>query len=241
MKTIFGSLLLALLVTPAFSQTTARPVGEPEASIVGIESAQQYLRDVTVSKFEDAGFWTTSMPMDQGYIISRKLVGSPLGKDSLDQERIAQEVEIGNSAGANVLGVRVHFYKRGMNYFYIYPMRPIGIEGICKTLSVWIVGRNFNHVLKIVISDYYGQVKELTLGKLNHTGWKKMTVAVPPSIVQTDYHYSDRNGIKFLGFRIESDLLESQGQYYVYFDDLSAVTDLFLESARDEDDISDIW
>jgi hypothetical protein len=35
--------------------------------------------------------------------------------------------------------------------------------------------------------------------------------------------------------------MDSFGTYYVYFDDLRAVTDLFGESKRDADDMSDGW
>jgi hypothetical protein len=241
-KTSLMILFLCMIVClPAFAQTTARPVGEPDAAKVGIDTAQQHLKDVTVSKFEDASFWKVSMWEDQGFLISRRLVGVPAAKADLDAERLADEELIGIPEGSHVLGVRVDFNKRGMNQFYVYPMRPLAIEGICKTLSVWVVGRNFKHVLKIMLSDYFGNYVELTFGKLNFTGWKKLTLAVPPSITQTDYHYTTRNGLKFLGFKIETDLEESFGRYYIYFDDLSAVTDLFLESNLDPDDMQDIW
>ncbi len=240
MRRLIGFAVIFFLISlMAFSQT--KPVGEPDASKLGVDSAQQYLKDITVTKFEDASFWFTTMPQDQGQITWRQLDGSPAGKVELDAERLKDEEAIGIPSGRYVLGVRVDFYKRGLNEFYIYPMRPLAIEGISKTLSVWVVGRNFNHVLKVLVADYFGRHQEITLGKLNFTGWKKMTVAVPPTITQTDYHYTDRNGIKFLGFKVECDLLESRGRYYIYFDDLSAVSDLFLEQALDVDDMADIW
>ena len=43
------------------------------------------------------------------------------------------------------------------------------------------------------------------------------------------------------GLTIVTDDLESYGTYYVYFDDMRAVTDLFGESKRDADDMSDGW
>ena len=61
-------------------------------------------------------------------------------------------------------------------------------------------------------------------------GWKQLTVAVPPSIVQDEYHFTSQRGIKLLGIEIDFDLEESFGTYYVYFDDLRAVTDLFADS-----------
>jgi hypothetical protein len=73
-------------------------------------------------------------------------------------------------------------------------------------------------------------------------------VAVPPDagdgrngVVQRNYHYNNQMGIKVTGFRIDCDPAEAQGTYYVYFDDLRAVTDLFAEYNRDEDDMPDGW
>ncbi len=140
-----------------------------------------------------------------------------------------------------VLGVKVSFFHRGVAEFSVHPQNPIPVEGIVKTLSVWVVGRNFNHVLKIQFTDYRGQPQELTIGTLNFIGWKKLTVAIPPSILQTEYHYTYRSGIRITGLKIETDPLDSFGTYYVYFDDLRAVTDLFGESKRDSDDMSDGW
>ncbi len=87
-------------------------------------------------------------------------------------------------------------------------------------------------------SEFDGRI---TVGKLNFLGWKRLTVAVPPGIKQADYHYVARNGLQFLGFRVDCDLDEAYGRFYLYFDDLSAVSDLFLEKSRDRDDMQDIW
>ncbi|MDR2049403.1 MAG: flagellar filament outer layer protein FlaA, partial [Treponema sp.] len=42
-------------------------------------------------------------------------------------------------------------------------------------------------------------------------------------------------------FRIDCDPMEAYGSYYIYFDDLRAVTDLFAEDIKDADDPSDMW
>jgi len=68
-----------------------------------------------------------------------------------------------------------------------------------------------------------------------------MTAAIPPRIVQDEFHYAVDRGVKIVGFKIEFDLLESYGTYYTYFDDLRAVTDLFAETYRDADDMTDGW
>jgi hypothetical protein len=68
-----------------------------------------------------------------------------------------------------------------------------------------------------------------------------MTVAIPPSLKQRDYHHSSKMGIKINGFKIVTDPAESYGTYYIYFDGLRATTDLFPEVSRDEDDMVDSW
>jgi hypothetical protein len=47
--------------------------------------------------------------------------------------------------------------------------------------------------------------------------------------------------LKVLGFKVECDPVETFGSYYIYFDDLRAVTDLFAEDSRDPDDMVDFW
>ena len=97
------------------------------------------------------------------------------------------------------------------------------------------------------MQDYFGSNFELYVGTLDFTGWKKLTVAVPPSpdgvhgIVQTSPYFGDRPGVKIIGFRIDCDPMLAKGAYYVYFDDMRAVTDLYAMQNRDEDDMDDNW
>jgi hypothetical protein len=239
-KTILLLCVMALLLAPALfaqNQDQVGQVGEPEAEELGVDTAQQKLRTVSVTKFEDAGFWDVTMPLDQGLIKHRTLPGSPIDKEPLEGEQEAG-IEVDDD---RVLGVKVHFFKRGYNQFTVYPVKPLPIEGIAKTISVWVVGRNSPHTLKLMISDQFGNSGEITMGELNFTGWKKMTVAIPPTIKQKDYHYGNRSGIKIDGFKIECDPEETYGTYYLYLDGLRATTDLFAEETRDVDDMADTW
>ncbi|GHV17882.1 flagellar filament protein FlaA [Spirochaetia bacterium] len=233
--------IVVLLAAAGFVYAQAE-VGGPNPETIGIDTAQQQLKEVSVDKFEHDGFWRAFMSSDTGYVTSRLFEGNPSGK-----EAIPEEADL-NVPDRYVLGTRVDFLRRGHTSFTIYPERPIPIEGITKTLSVWVAGRNFNHTLSILIQDYFGREFELYMGKLNFQGWKKLTVAVPPQaddgrngIVQRNYHYNSQMGIKVVGLRVDCDPMEAQGSYYVYFDDLRAVTDLFAEDSRDPDDMSDAW
>jgi hypothetical protein len=235
-RTIFALLALAAAFSvPLFGENVV--VGQPDPNLIGKDQAQQLLKEISVDKFEDAGFWRAEMPLDMGIVSGKKLAGSPLEKKPIEDE-----AKLGiKEEDKYVLGVRVNFFRRGYSYFTVRPLNPIPIEGITKTLSVWVVGRNFNHVLKVLLLDYYGREQEITVGRLNFIGWKKLTVAIPPSVAQTEYHFASRNGIKISAFKVDCDQMESYGTYYIYFDDLRAVTDLFGELRRDSDDMSDGW
>jgi hypothetical protein len=79
------------------------------------------------------------------------------------------------------------------------------------------------------------------MGTMNFSGWKRLTVAVPPTVEQRNANYNNQQGIQIMGFIIEPDMLETYGTYYVYFDDLRVWTDLFAEDNRDPDDMVDGW
>jgi len=226
----------------SFIYAQQREVGSPDPERLGIESAQQMLKEVSVDKFEHDGFWRSTMSSDEGYATSRLFAGSPSGK-----EPIPDEAEL-NIPDKYVLGTRIDFLRRGYNSFTIYPTRPIPIEGITKTVSLWVAGRNYNHDLTLLIEDFFGRKYEFYIGKLNFMGWKRMTVTIPPQaedglsgVVQRNYHYNNHMGIKIMGFRVDCDPLEAYGSYYIYLDDLRATTDLFSEYYRDPDDMVDGW
>ncbi len=234
MKKKFLIVLALLAVTSGivFAQdTTANP------NQLGVDSAQQRLKEISVSKFEDPGFWRVAIPSDHGIIIHRRFEGNPQ-----DKQAIAAEADVGiKEADQYVLGLKVEYYNRVSTSISIESMRPLAVPGITKTLSMWVVGRNFNHVLKVVIQDIFGRKAYIPLGKLNFSGWKKMTVAIPPTVQQRNVHYNNLVGIKILGFVLEPDMLQTIGSYFLYMDDLRVVTDLFAEENRDADDIADNW
>jgi hypothetical protein len=241
MKRYITAILLIALGGVVFAQQEEE-IGAIDPGRIGIDSAQQKLKEVSVDKFEHDGFWRSHISPDDGYITSRLFEGGPAEKQAIPEE---EGLDIPDNY---VLGSRVDFLHRGYSSFTIYPVRPIPIEGITKTISVWVVGRNFNHELYILLQDYFGRYYELYVDKLNFQGWKKLTVAVPPQaddgvhgIVQRNYHYNNQMGLKIVGFRIDVDPLEALGSYYIYFDDLRAVTDLFAEDDRDADDMADFW
>lgn len=220
-----------------FAQNSS--LSEPDPTIIGADSAKQALKEISVDKFEIEGSWNASISPDFGIISSRLFDGSPAMKDPVKGE---EELE-----DSKVLGVKVEFFRRGINSFFIRSVRPIPIEGVTKTVSVWVAGRNMGHELFLLVQDYFGNNFELYMGNLAFSGWRKMTVAIPPTpdgehgIIQQSAYNGIRPGLRILGFRVDCDPALARGQYYIYFDGLNAVTDLYDVENRDEDDIMDDW
>jgi hypothetical protein len=236
------SIIIALLIGLTATAFAQQEIGGANADEIGIDTAQQKLKEVSIDKFEHEGFWTSTMSSDNGYVTTRLFSGGPSGKALIPEE---DGMDIPDRY---VLGTRVDYLHRGHMSFTLYPERPIPIEGITKLVSMWVVGRNFNHTITLLLQDFFGRPFELYMGRLNFQGWKKLTVAIPPQaedgrngIIQRNYHYNNQMGIKITGFRIDCEPMEAQGSYYVYYDDLRAVTDLFSEESRDPDDMPDAW
>lgn len=247
---------LVLLVSLSFSFVFAQNEGDAasnqdyatidaaDPAKIGITSAEVRLKEISVDKFETEGTWKVAMSSDEGVIEGRLFDGSPLNKEPIEEEA---DMDIPDT---KVYGAKISFYRRGMNSFTVKAAKPLPVEGITKTVSVWVVGRSIPHELTLIVEDFFGQQFEIYVGKLNHAGWKLMTAAIPPQgvnayagsgIIQRNTHYGKNIGLKIVGFKVNCDLDESYGKYYIYFDDLRAVTDLYEVEMADPDDMDDNW
>lgn len=200
---------------------------------VGIQTAGQLLADISVTHFEDADTWSSSMSIDQGIIMSMKRKGRPIEVPEIDPND--------GTENEYVLGVKVAFTQRGYSRFTLIPPKPIKIPGITKAISMWVCGRSFRHRLYIHILDYKGNPMILEMGPIDFVGWKKMAIAIPATIAQHNYHSTEWRGISYNGMIIETDPAESYGVYYAYFDEIRAIIDIYSEENRDEDDMQDGW
>ena len=240
MKKVLFAVLAASVFTFAVSAQNSL-VDEPNPETIGNESAMQALHEISLDKFEREGSWNVHISPDYGVITSRLFEGSPAMKDPLKEDEGKENED------TQVLGVKVEFFKRGINSFYITSQRPIPIEGVTKTVSVWVCGRNMGHELYLLVEDYFARNYELYMGSLGFSGWKKLTAVVPPSpdgehgIVQHSAYYGDKPGLRIIGFRVDCDPMLSRGAYYMYLDDLRCVTDLYDMQNHDEDDMADNW
>jgi hypothetical protein len=225
---------------PAPTATTdTSTIGGADPTLIGADKANPQLKEVMINKFEDDGFWTGSMSRDDGFITLRKFESKgALAKKPIQAEKDAKIDEPDDY----VLGVKVEHLHRAVTSFSVIPSRPISMPGIVKTISVWVVGRNVNHQLFAMVNDQFGNTAKIPMGSLAFTGWRQLTGAVPPSIKQLNPRYEGRTGLTLQSFVIETDPAETYGLYYMYFDDLTVWTDLFIENKRDPDDMNDsVW
>lgn len=238
MKKIILAVFIFLLAVVLYPQNL-----DPDPK--NVTSANSQLVEVRLSGFEDASFWDVSMPIDQGVIVKQSKPGAPQEiKDPNHPNTIKKRdtaYAIPEYPIEKVLGVKVQYIARGYNWFAIRPAKPVVIEGICQQISVFVAGRNYKHMLKIMIMDYFGEERILVVDKLNFIGWRELIVAIPENIKQSDYHFVHRQGIKFNGFIVECDPMETFGIYYMYFDELRAYTDIFNEKTKDTNDMVDDW
>jgi hypothetical protein len=241
-KYILTLVLIFICLIGINSQTTTTTTNK-STSDTGL-SANSLITEIRLSGFEDASFWYAGMPIDQGFISKETRPGVP--KDVSDDNSAFAKRDI--NAGIprtypkqKVLGIKVEYIARGYNWFAIRPVKPIVVEGICQSLSVWVAGRNYKHVLKMMVQDFFGNERHLYVDKLNFIGWKELSVSIPDNINQRDFHFVNRQGIKFSGFYVECDPVETFGIYYMYFDELRAVSDMFNEKTIDIDDMRDDW
>ena len=87
-KTVFTSVLLILLLISSVCFAQQQGEGEdpadPVSENIGVDTAQQSLKEISVIKFEDPAFFYTTMPRDQGFVLTRRLVGSPIEKEPIE-------------------------------------------------------------------------------------------------------------------------------------------------------------
>jgi len=228
-KSIILSAFLALAALALFvAAQEAKPAAAGKKGESGSISS-----NFLVENFEDAGAWQGSMPIDFGVIRVIRREGAPR---ELKQES--------SNANRYVLGARVNYFKSGPTWFALIPPREIHIPGVTKSISVWVSGRNYNHVLKAVVKDFYGEIRYATFGKMNFPGWNKMTAQVSPFIQQDNFKMNPvwrPRGLKVKAMLVECAMEETTGEYFLYLDNMSAISEMFAEENVDPDDIVDDW
>ncbi len=131
------------------------------------------------------------------------------------------------------LGVQV-FGKIG-DVFRIKPEKPFEIKKYCKEINVWVYGKNFAGELQFVVQDIDGTVSNISFGRLNFSGWKKLTASVGKKIKQQDLYLENDMSFKilYIVYKPANDTDIPIWQYF-YLDDITVtVRDKYKDTQSD--------
>jgi len=179
-------------------------------------------------------------------------------------------------AGQTVLGVRIHFPSFGINSYAVikppftipaYATLPnpkdqnakagsqfdgIGIlknVGVLKSIQVYVLGRNFNNSLSLLLENETGEEQEIFMGYLNFDGWKALTWVNPN--YQTEVRNRDIKVLplyphlapfmKLKGIVIHRDAAQDGGDIVTYVKDIKVIYDQAVLDKGSEVDDEAIW
>jgi hypothetical protein len=134
-------------------------------------------------------------------------------------------------------GVKAAFDRKQYNSLEIFPVekdkdgnlvpRALTIPGRVQSIDLWVWGSNYDYDLEVQLEDYRGFIHTLSLGNLNFTGWKNLRVQIPSGIPQSMGHIPNYKGLKFVKLVLWTKPHEDVSGFYVYFDHLNILTDMF--------------
>lgn len=153
-----------------------------------------------------------------------------------------------------VMGVRGQFDRKGYNYIELIPDRTnekgvytgISITGDVKFIDLWVWGSNYDYNLEVHLLDSRGFPHVLSLGSLKYSGWKNLKVEIPSYIPQSRTYLPLLQELSLMKFVIWTTPEENVADFFVYFDQIKVLTDVFI--ARFDGDqftkpeaIKEIW
>jgi len=142
------------------------------------------------------------------------------------------------------LGAKIVFPEHYQTTFLVRPKESMLVNGLCRKISLWVLGRGKNIDLEIAVSDYLGKGYFLYAGKLDFIGWKYLEVEIPASIPQNFGSFPQQELIKFEGFLVTNNPSrfadEIYKPYYFYVDHLEALMDQNVEKFPGVE-ITDNW
>ncbi len=129
------------------------------------------------------------------------------------------------------LGVKILFPELKQTIVTLLPKESYKIDGKCKKLALWLLGRGRNFDFGIVIKDYLNRLYYLEVAKLDFMGWRYFEKKIPPYIPQSYDIYPQRMTIEIVGFYVVNhpsryaDILYRP--FYLYIDQLEGLIDKF--------------
>jgi hypothetical protein len=142
------------------------------------------------------------------------------------------------------LGIWGKFDRRGYNWIDVFPVETGGdedapaavipIPGRIQYLDIWVWGSNLRYTMEAYFRDYRGVIHVISLGSINHNGWKNLRAPVPISVPQSKTVLPRLAPLEFVKFRIWTEPTERVDNFYIYLDHFKILTDVF-ESPYDGD------
>ncbi|MCB1159834.1 MAG: endoflagellar filament sheath protein [Leptospiraceae bacterium] len=230
-------LLLSIAAVYAEEPAGAGASGSSTGASSGGDSGKKDpLERVILEDFEEAEDWRAKSTTPLGETKIVKMVQRGLIKDVFDERSVPMvkgdnglkpasdgQEELMNKN--HILGVKTYFANRGFDRVEVSPPHEYIIKGKARQVSVWVLGRNYNHTLYAKLKDYKGKLHSVRLGKLDFFGWRKLTASVPGFIPQSSrFSLQDKN-LRFVSLYVTSDTHEVGGDFYFYLDNLEVRTD----------------
>ncbi len=131
------------------------------------------------------------------------------------------------------LGVKVVFPEMSKAIVTLKPKENYKIDGRCKKIALWLLGRGRDVDFGIIIRDYLGKNYYLDVTKLNFVGWKYFKIDVPLYIPQSFDIYPQRMTIEIVGFYVVNHPTQYADTlyqpFYLYIDQLEVLVDRFTQ------------
>lgn len=220
MKKFLSCMVIILFIAPVFSQDANKDQGKSSDTD---KVTQKIYTEEIIEDFESSQY------------TAQKSLKYDVTNQQLADLQMRDQFPAQYNNSKKYLGVKV-FGKRG-DVFRIVPEKPFVIKKYCRDLNVWVYGKGFSGELIFVIQDVNDTVHNVSFGRLNFNGWRKLTAEIKPKIKQQNEYLEQEKSFKIL-FILYKPANDTQVPiwHYFYLDDITA-------TVRDKykDNQSDAW
>ena len=218
MKKFISLMILALSLSPVFSQEGNNNEGNK------LDNKSVVLQVYSEEVLED--FESTSYSADKNFKFD-------ITNQQVADLQIRDQFPAQYNNSKKYLGVKC-FGRRG-DVFRIIPAKELVITKYCKSMNVWIYGKNFSGELQFAVQDVEGTVHNISFGRLNFNGWRKLTVPLKRRVKQQNEYLEHEKSLKILYilYRPANDTRIPIWHYF-YIDDITAtVRDKYKDRQSD--------
>ncbi len=209
-KSILFILIAACaLIMPAYSQDPAKSeekkAEKKEASTTTVYN-EEVLEDFETTQFTNKDIEFKVTTYQQGGVEIRDENPAPTGSSK------------------KYLGVK--FFGKSLgnssDVLIIKPAKEIIIDKYCRQISIWAYGRKIAGELSILIRDANEVNHRLVFGRLNHLGWRKLSVKLDKRISQTDDYLNQKRVLKIVQLQYRPmNVTRLPIWHYFYLDELT--------------------